>query len=124
MQELNECYQRALKISNYIIQLYNSLPEECSLHTRIKHAIEFGPNPYYGVIPNDGTLFLEMGYLLPSYFHTPLGRFEFAGSGFGTQKIFNEHLETLKLKLGLVEIKPLSKSFEVSLALYLQSHKT
>jgi|LauGreDrversion4_2_1035121.scaffolds.fasta_scaffold522284_1 hypothetical protein len=110
MQDLNEYYRRVFKISNYIIELYNSRPDECSIHTRIHDAVEFGPNFFYGVTPNDGSLLLNISYFTPSDFYTPLGRLNFAGGGCGTRKIFEEYLEIIKLKLGLVEIIPKTSS--------------
>ncbi len=72
--------------------------------------MEHGLNPFYSVIPNNGTLLLQMGYFLPSHFHTPLGKFDFAGGGFVNKQVAMDHLETLKKKLGLVEIVPKSSS--------------
>lgn len=108
MHNLNEYYQQVVKISKFIVELYNSQPDKCSIENRIPSAVEYGPNPFYSVISNDGTLLLQMGYFLPSHFHTPLGKFDFAGSGFTNKHIAMEHLETLKEKLGLVEVVPKS----------------
>ena len=73
MQDLNEYYRRVFKISNYIIELYNSRPDECSMHTRIHDAVEFGPNFFYGVTPNDGSLLLNISseHRIPVIFKRP-----------------------------------------------------
>ena len=39
------------------------------------------PNPFYGVIPFDGSLVLNEYYRCPSEFYTPLGKWKMSGGG-------------------------------------------
>jgi len=98
-------FQRAANMGQYILNEGNK--NGCWLEDRLKDSIECGPNPYYSVIPDDGSLLLEMFEGMPRNFHTPLGKFHFSGSGSGDHR---KLMDDLKIKFGLIEIVPEKKT--------------
>lgn len=66
--------------------------------TTLIERLNESPNPYYGVIPFDGSLILCESYGNPQCFYTPLGKWSITGGGFSNGKEAEDILNELGIK--------------------------
>lgn len=77
-----------------IDKLRKSIVEVSTLFPRLTDT----PNPFYGVIPFDGSLILCESYNNPSSFYTPIGKFSITGGGCSEGYTTIDILEQLGIK--------------------------
>lgn len=79
---------------NQVDRLRRAIVHKTSMFERLNET----PNPYYGVLPFDGSLILCESYEYPQCFYTPLGKWAITGGGFCDGKTAEVILNELGIK--------------------------